>query len=350
MFLKSLCMLSFFLLLNFACAQNIDELEKKIKKIEFQIVELQQQQTKAKQTLQKIQALLSDLNPQKKSLVKELKLEQTNIETLLKNTQEVKGKLNVEYEILKQELQKGMPNRLKPAPVKEYALQILTDFYVALSKKDYKKATSYQLFGKRMNRKTFISILQEEGLHNNVISQEGINALEKLGKWGTFEEVFGKKRNNLFFLHEFEISIEDCYGLNLENAEAKFHWNGSDLKIIHCKNIAKVILPIDQKSILKEVDFFIKKTYTFLETERYDKFFSECIHPRDMEEVLKQEKLEDLAAEFSSTKSSQLKKILDILLTIEPNKIESYRVIYNHSEFFKPFKLEKFEGKWYISN
>jgi hypothetical protein len=117
-------------------------------------------------------------------------------------------------------------------PTKEAAVQLLKSLNSAIEAKDYTKAMTY-VQGSPQNSDFDRLIANQE------ISASGIDILAQQGKWGKLAEVFDANRANSM-ADRMKVPVDSCYGLNYQNAEAGFYWDGKQFKMIRCDDIGKL--------------------------------------------------------------------------------------------------------------
>jgi hypothetical protein len=123
-------------------------------------------------------------------------------------------------------------------PTKEAAVQTLRNFLAAIEAKDYDKAAGMLKLPPQVTPDDIkrglgrIMELQE-------ISSKGIDILAEKGKWGKLADVYGADRANRF-VERSGASLDDSYGLNYQEAEAAFFWDGKEFKITRVDDIGKL--------------------------------------------------------------------------------------------------------------
>ena len=71
------------------------------------------------------------------------------------------------------------------------------------------------------------------------ISKDGIDVIERDGKWGKLAEV--KPKKGAEWAAKFNVPLAQCYAIeHPDGAEAAFHFDGKVLKIIRCDDIGKL--------------------------------------------------------------------------------------------------------------
>ena len=129
----------------------------------------------------------------------------------------------------------GGPNS---GPTKEAAVQTLRTFLAAVEAKEYPKAAAMIQTSSEVSPAEIEKSLGRM-LDNNELSARGIDILAERGKWGKLAEVFGADRASRLIARA-GVPVDDCYGLNLENAEAGFYWNGQQFKLVRVDDIGKL--------------------------------------------------------------------------------------------------------------
>ena len=129
----------------------------------------------------------------------------------------------------------GGPNT---GPTKEAAVQLLRSFLAAVEAKDYSKAAAMIQTSSQVPPAEIEKALGRI-LELNEISARGIDILAERGKWGKLAEVYGADRASRLIARA-GVPVDDCYGLNLENAEAGFYWNGKEFKLVRVDDIGKL--------------------------------------------------------------------------------------------------------------
>ena len=123
-------------------------------------------------------------------------------------------------------------------PTKEAAVQTLRSFLAAVEAKEYSKAAAMVQTSSEVSPAEIERSLGRM-LENNELSARGIDILAERGKWGKLAEVFGADRASRLIARA-GVPVDDCYGLNLENAEAGFYWNGKEFKLVRVDDIGKL--------------------------------------------------------------------------------------------------------------
>jgi hypothetical protein len=123
-------------------------------------------------------------------------------------------------------------------PTKEAAVQVLRNFLAAVEAKDYDKAAAMVQTSEQVSRDEISKSLGRM-LELNELSARGIDILAERGKWGKLAEVYGAERASRLIARA-GVSVDDCYGLNLEEAEAGFYWDGKQFKLVRIDDIGKL--------------------------------------------------------------------------------------------------------------
>ena len=124
------------------------------------------------------------------------------------------------------------------APTKEAAVKTLQDAAAALEAKDYDKALLYIHVPPNRTPEQFKTA--GPGLiEKQEISTKGVEILAAQGKWGKLDEVFEKERAQSM-AERAGLPLEQCYGLMHGDAQAGFHWNGQQFKIMHLDDVGKL--------------------------------------------------------------------------------------------------------------
>ena len=123
-------------------------------------------------------------------------------------------------------------------PTKEAAVQTLRSFLAAVEAKDYDKAAAMIKLPPQLSQDDVKKGLGRI-LELQEISAQGIDILADKGKWGKLAEVYGEDRAN-HFAERAGVSVNDSYGLNYQEAEAAFYWDGQQFKITRVNNIGKL--------------------------------------------------------------------------------------------------------------
>jgi len=123
-------------------------------------------------------------------------------------------------------------------PTKEAAVKTLQDAAAALEGKDYDKALLYIHVPPNRTPEQFKTA--GPGLiEKQEISTKGVEILAVQGKWGKLDEVFPKERAQSM-AERAGLPLEQCYGLTHGDAQAGFHWNGQQFKIMHLDDVGKL--------------------------------------------------------------------------------------------------------------
>jgi hypothetical protein len=123
------------------------------------------------------------------------------------------------------------------APSKELAITTLEAVNAALEAKDYTKAAG--LFGTPPGAtKEELAKQLERLIEIQEISAPGIKILAAKGTWGKLAEVFPDRAER--FAGKFGVPVDQCYGLAFDQAEAGFHWTGTQLAVIRLDDIGKL--------------------------------------------------------------------------------------------------------------
>jgi hypothetical protein len=134
----------------------------------------------------------------------------------------------------------GTPGASTPAgtPTKEAAVKTLQDAAAALEGKDYDKALLYIHVPPNRTPEQFKTA--GPGLiEKQEISTKGVEILAAQGKWGKLDEVFPKERAQSM-AERAGLPLDECYGLTHGDAQAGFHWNGQQFKIMHLDDVGKL--------------------------------------------------------------------------------------------------------------
>jgi hypothetical protein len=121
---------------------------------------------------------------------------------------------------------------------KEGAVMALQEAAAALDAKDYDKALEYFHIPPGATPEKFKEAAPGM-VEKQEISKDGVEVLASKGNWGPLAEVFTPERAKSM-AERAGVPEDQCYGLTHENAEAGFHWNGQDFKIIRCNNVGKL--------------------------------------------------------------------------------------------------------------
>lgn len=123
-------------------------------------------------------------------------------------------------------------------PTKEAAVQTLRSFLAAVEARDYDKAAAMIQISEQVSRDEISKSLGRM-LDQNELSARGIDILAERGKWGKLAEVYGAERASRLIARA-GVSVDDCYGLNLDAAEAGFYWDGKQFKLVRIDDIGKL--------------------------------------------------------------------------------------------------------------
>ena len=123
-------------------------------------------------------------------------------------------------------------------PTREAAVQLLRTFLAAVEAKDYDKAAAMIQTSSEVSPDEIKKALGRM-LDQNELSARGIDILAERGKWGKLAEVYGAERASRLIARA-GVSVDDCYGLNLEGAEAGFYWDGRQFKLVRIDDIGKL--------------------------------------------------------------------------------------------------------------
>jgi hypothetical protein len=123
-------------------------------------------------------------------------------------------------------------------PTKEAAIQVLRNFLSAVEAKDYDKAAAMIQTSEQVPRDEISKALGRM-LELNELSARGIDILAERGKWGKLAEVYGTDRASRLIARA-GVPVDDCYGLNLDAAEAGFYWDGKQFKLVRIDDIGKL--------------------------------------------------------------------------------------------------------------
>ena len=130
------------------------------------------------------------------------------------------------------------PGGAAAGPTKEAAVQLLRNFLAAVEAKDYDKAAAMIQTSEQVSRDEISKALGRL-LDQNELSTRGIDILAERGKWGKLTEVYGAERASRLIARA-GVPVDDCYGLNLDAAEAGFYWDGKQFKLVRIDDIGKL--------------------------------------------------------------------------------------------------------------
>lgn len=120
------------------------------------------------------------------------------------------------------------------APTKEAAIARLRELKTLLDEKKYGEAIPLFLIHRENRNDSRIEL--EDMVSKIEMTDSGIDRLEKQGKFGSLEEVFGDDSQR--FIQRFGLTDPaNCFALKYEDAEAGFYWDGQQFLIFRCDDI-----------------------------------------------------------------------------------------------------------------
>ena len=126
----------------------------------------------------------------------------------------------------------------KSEPTKEQLISDLKSVYELLSDGDYDGAAEYfkgpEGMPKAMLAKELRGILEKREL-----SMEGIEVLDRKGKFGTLSEIFPDHAEGWMARNKLSPDAE-CYAISYEGAEVAAHWTGDRFELIRLDDVGKI--------------------------------------------------------------------------------------------------------------
>lgn len=130
------------------------------------------------------------------------------------------------------------PGQYSQGATREQAVQLLNQFLQALEERNHGSAIALLKLPPLADLNAVRQSL-EGFLQNGEISHGGIGILTTRGKWGPLAQVVGQERADEI-ARRAEVPVEACYGFAFEEAEAAFHWDGRQFRIIRCNNVGQL--------------------------------------------------------------------------------------------------------------
>jgi len=123
-------------------------------------------------------------------------------------------------------------------PSKDQLISDLKSIHESISSGDHAAAAEHFKAPEGMSKEKMAK--QMPGmLKKNELSMQGIEILDKEGKFGKLSEVF-PERGESWMKRNKITTPDDCYGLGFKNAEVAAFWDGSKFLLIRLDDVGKL--------------------------------------------------------------------------------------------------------------